>query len=275
MRTKAEGIGIAQEQRPQVWEQPTLAIWRRYAKLRTQLYPYLVAADREYRRTGMPIMRHLALTHPDDRAAATRHDQLMFGPSLLAAPVLEPGRRERQLYLPRGSWVDLWGSAEYRERSGALRLGEARVLGGHRSVTLPAPLAELPLLARAGALIPMLPADVDTLAPYGRKTPGVVRLRDRDRRLRVLAFPRGRSAASFLAAGRLRSVERQGSWRLTVESPHERRYAVQASLRTLRAPFRPRSVEVDGRRIRSWDYEHETGVLGIRVRARSAQILVR
>ena len=38
----------------------------------------------------------------------------------------------------------------------------------------------------------MLPADVDTLAPYG-SAPGLVHLDDRAGRMRLLAFPRGRS----------------------------------------------------------------------------------
>ena len=50
--------------RPQIWERPTISLWRRYAKLRTQLYPYVAAAAAEYRRTGMPLMRHLALSFP-------------------------------------------------------------------------------------------------------------------------------------------------------------------------------------------------------------------
>ena len=49
-----------------------LPYWRRYTKLHTQLYPYLVAADAEYRESGMPIMRHLLLTNPGDAAGGRR-----------------------------------------------------------------------------------------------------------------------------------------------------------------------------------------------------------
>ena len=62
---------------------------------------------------------------------------------------------------------------------------------GRRRATLPAPRDELPLLVRAGAVLPLLPADVDTLAPYAGA--GVVRLADRRDRMQLLAFPRGRS----------------------------------------------------------------------------------
>jgi alpha-glucosidase (family GH31 glycosyl hydrolase) len=276
MRTKAEGIGVSAAQRPQVWEQPTLPIWRRYAKLRTQLYPYLVAADREYRRTGLPLMRHLALTDERDPVAAGRDDEFRVGPDLLAAPVTTPGARTRRLYLPAGGWVDLWRAAAYRPRTGGLRLGAARVLRGGRAVTVPAPLDELPLLARAGALLPLLPADVDTLAAAPRGRP-IVGLRDRRNRLELLALPRGRGSARFDADGRLRSLEGRGRWTLAVAASRARSVRLQASLRTLRRPFRPRSVTLGGRPLarRAWRFDGRTGVLRARFSARRATLVVR
>jgi alpha-glucosidase (family GH31 glycosyl hydrolase) len=275
MRTKAEGIGIGQDSRPQVWEEPVLPIWRRYAKLRTQLYPYLVAADREYRRTGMPIMRHLALAHPDDRRAAGIEDEFMFGDDLLAAPVLEPGQTERSLYLPRGRWVDFWRSVSFEAGAGSFELGEARVLPGGGDVTVPAPVEELPLLVRAGALVPMLPAAVDTLSGYGAETPGVVRLRDRRRSLRLLAFPRGSSSAGLYGDGELRSREGAREWRLRIDTPRELWVSVVASLATLKRPFRPESVEIDGRPAEDWSYDRDRRVLELRLGPSAETLVVR
>jgi hypothetical protein len=68
------------------------------------------------------------------------------------------------------------------------------VLRGGRRATLPAPLGELPLLARAGTLLPLLPADADTLAPYGERAP-VTSLREPAGERVLLAWPRGRSSA--------------------------------------------------------------------------------
>ena len=159
MRTQADGIAVPDKPRPQVWDPDQIANWRRYAKLRTQLYPYLAAADGEYQRTGLPLMRQLALVYPDDPAAAGRDDEFLFGPDLLAAPVVEPRATERSLYLPQGRWVDLWRSAavprERRRAAHAAGEGASAVAG---DVTVPAPLDELPLLARAGAVLPLLPA---------------------------------------------------------------------------------------------------------------------
>ena len=65
MRTEANGVAVPSRDRPQIDDPDVLPVWRRWAKLRTQLYPYLAAADAQYRRTGLPLMRHLSLTNPD------------------------------------------------------------------------------------------------------------------------------------------------------------------------------------------------------------------
>jgi hypothetical protein len=70
-------------------------------------------------------------------------DQYMFGPALLVNPVHTTGATTRSVYLPIGStWYDFW--------TGITSAG-----GG--SVTAQAPLAIIPIYARAGAIIPMGP----------------------------------------------------------------------------------------------------------------------
>jgi alpha-glucosidase (family GH31 glycosyl hydrolase) len=274
MRTKRSGIAIPSYERPQVFDPETLPVWRRYTKLHTQLLPYIQAADATYRATGLPLMRHGLLTHPADPRAARADDQFMFGPDLLAAPVLEPGAIRRRLYAPAGRWIDLWRSATYQRRYGSLRLGRASLLGGRREHTLPAPLVQLPLLVRAGAVIPLLPAEVDTLAPY--RGPGVVRLADRRGRIDLLASPRGDSTAAMgVRPERIGSLERGGTWRLTVRGKRARLYSLQASLATLRRPFAPSSLTIAGRPLRDWSYDRRTRVLRARFRLRSGTLLVR
>ncbi len=278
MRTQANGVAVPEKDRPQITDPEILPTWRRYAKLRTQLYPYLTAADRTYRRTGLPLMRHLALTDPGDTTAAAQDQQFMFGPDLLAAPVTEPGQRKRRLYLPRGKWVDLWRSATYRRfHSGALRMGRARMITGGRFAELPAPLDELPLMARAGTTLALLPANVDTLSRYGRGT--AVRLADRPRRFELLAFPRGRSRSTFGEAGRISSREGRRRWDLRLTGRRRSSYVLQASMSTLRRPFRPRCVKLGRKRVarRRWRYDRVARVLRVRfgVRGRSGVLRVR
>ncbi len=275
MRTKRSGIALPPYERPQVFDPEILPVWRRYTKLHTQLHPYLLAADRLYRRTGMPLMRHLALTWPRDRGALAQEDQFMFGPSFLAAPVTAPGVTSRQVYAPAGRWIDFWRSVAFVERSGAFALRRAKVLRGGRSHMLPAPLEQLPLLVRAGAVVAMLPADVDTLAPFGRSR-GLVHLDQRRGRMTLLAFPRGRTGSTFNDGERLLSAEGRAGWSLRVAGARRRVYSLQASLATLSRRFTPCRVALDGRALarRSWSYRRATGILSARFIARRGTLAV-
>jgi alpha-glucosidase (family GH31 glycosyl hydrolase) len=273
MRTEANGFALPPKPRPQITDADVLPVWRRYAKLRTQLYPYLAAAEAEYQRSGLPVMRHLALVFPDDPQAVAQDEQFMFGPDLLAAPVVAPGATEREVYLPEGRWVDFWRAVSYREGDGSLRLGGAETLRGRETVAVNAPLDRLPLLARAGAVIPLLPASVDTLASYpdgGRAQEGIVGLDDVRGRLELLAFPRGTSQAPLGDRGTSRSRETRRGWRLKVAGAKGTRFELSASLATLHRPFRPCRVTLKNRRIRRkrWSYDGQTQVLDVRFRSR-------
>ena len=279
MRTQANGYSLRNDRarRSQVWNAGVLPIWRRYAKLRTQLYPYISAASRTYQRTGLPIVRHLALTHPADPASARAQREFMFGPHLLAAPVVERGARTRSLRLPRGRWIDLWRSASYDRRLGGLRLGRTSVLAGGRSVRLPAPLDELPLLVKSGTLIGLLPPDTDTLAEEGKQK-GLVHLRERRYRLHVLAFPRAISRADLGTAVKALSVERRGRWSLRLRAARKKHaFRLQASLANLRRPFRPCSVRLKGRKLkrRLWRYDRRTRVLHAHFKVKRGTLVVR
>lgn len=250
MRDQADGYIVGDGRaRAQILAPEQIGIWRRYSKLRTQLYPYVEAAAAEYRRTGMPMMRALALQFPRDSRAAGVEDQYMFGPDLMVAPVTAAGETARRVYLPKGRWFDLWRSLRFNQ-AGGYRLDLARAArvpgGGWRE--LAAPISEIPVLARAGAMLVTVPDDVDTLSPYGDPA-GTVRLADRSAR-RLLALPAGLSTARFQDSGRLRSREykRRGLWRLAIRDTQRRRWRVQAALGSLNKPFRPRCLKVDGRR---------------------------
>ena len=222
MRTEADGFTLNSTQtRAQIFDPDVLPVWARYAKLRTQLQPYLASAERTYDRTGMPLMRQLALAYPNDERAAHRDDEYLLGPDVLVAPVLAPDATRRKLYLPRGRWVEFWRSVSLDKR-GAPRLRSPRVLTGGRSVEVAAPANQIPLFIRAGAALPLLPADVQTLSDYGS---GVVHLRDRPDERALLAWPeQGRSStAAPTADARVRSsLQGDGSWLLQVRQRRTR-----------------------------------------------------
>jgi alpha-D-xyloside xylohydrolase len=235
MRNQANGLGQPRPERPQPLDDETLPLWRSMASLRTRLWPYLAAARETYARTGLPLMRHAALTHPDDPALVDRDDQYLLGGDLLAAPVLDPGARARAVRVPAGTWVDLW-------RSGGLEPSGARLLRGPATATLPAPLGRPPLLVRAGALLPLLSSDVASLSKYADAPGGTVGLAERADHRTMLAWPRGRSRAALGPEGSATSVEDRRGWTLTIRSRTVRTVAVQAALGALRRPFVPCAV---------------------------------
>ena len=95
-----------------------------------------------------------------------------LGDDLLVAPALDPGRRERKLWLPPGRWVDWWRSIRYHPATRRFSLRRhPRILRGPRVVTLPAPLGYPPLLLRAARRLRLLHPSVTSLyAPHTRRT---------------------------------------------------------------------------------------------------------
>jgi len=241
MRTEADGFSLTSSPRAQIVDKDVLPVWARYAKLRTQLYPYLDAAEKTYDRSGMPIMRQLGLAHPDDPQALARDDEFLFGPDILAAPVLSQGATRRKVYLPEGRWIDWWRSVTL-DADGAPRLKAPTLLEGGREHTVDAPLDELPLFVREAAALTLLPADVRTLSTYGEGN--TVRLADRAGRRTVLA------------------------WRAPLKLRQERRRRVDLQLAL---PRKPRCLKVGRRKTR---FRYAAGVLRASVKARNATIRV-
>lgn len=122
---------------PDFLEPSLQELFRRYARLRYSLIPYLYSAAHIAAVTGMPITRAMPLMYPDDRHCRDLCQQFMLGDFLLVAVYTD------QVYLPEGDWFDYWTGERY---SGA------RSLDYH----LP-PQAGGPLFVRAGAILPLWP----------------------------------------------------------------------------------------------------------------------
>jgi alpha-D-xyloside xylohydrolase len=118
-----------------------LALFRRYARLRSRLIPYLQSHGVAAAASGVPLMRPMVLEFPDDPAAWPFDLQYCLGRELLVSPVVREGG-EVTTYLPRGRWVDWW--------SGAVHAGPATL---RRTV----PLEEIPLYLRDDALVVLGP----------------------------------------------------------------------------------------------------------------------
>ncbi|MFB8182375.1 glycoside hydrolase family 31 protein [Streptomyces sp. NPDC055966] len=113
---------------------------------RRRLLPYWVTLAHLARRTGAPYVRPVWWGSPEDRALRGCEDTFLLGDALLVAPVLDPGVKRRAVQLPRGRWYDTVTEEAYE---------------GPGRVYVNAPLSRIPVLARAGAVIPVRGADGD------------------------------------------------------------------------------------------------------------------
>jgi 1,3-alpha-isomaltosidase len=85
-----------------------LDTFRRFARLREALVPYLTEQAHAGIARGLPLMRPLCLSHPYDAQAWAHPLQYMLGDHLLVAPVTAPGATTSTVHLPAGEWVDVW-----------------------------------------------------------------------------------------------------------------------------------------------------------------------
>ncbi|MGW4324013.1 glycoside hydrolase family 31 protein [Streptomyces sp. NPDC004684] len=107
---------------------------------RRRLLPYFVTLAQLARRTGAPYVRPVWWGAPEDRALRDCEDAFLLGDALLVAPVIEAGAERRGVRLPRGRWYDT---------------ATGRAYEGPGQVVVDAPLARIPVFARAGAVIPV------------------------------------------------------------------------------------------------------------------------
>ncbi len=107
---------------------------------RARLLPYFLTLAHLAQRTGAPYVRPVWWRSPEDRALRDCEDAFLLGDSLLVAPVLEAGADRRAVRLPRGRWYDT---------------ATGRAHEGPGQVLLDAPLSRVPVLARAGSVVPV------------------------------------------------------------------------------------------------------------------------
>jgi alpha-D-xyloside xylohydrolase len=141
------------------------------------------------------MMRHPFLYYPHEPEAWRDDASFFLGGSLYASAVVQRGATVKETWLPPGKWVDL---------------ADLVVYDGGRRVTIPAPLTKLPLLVKDGAMVPLLDASIDTLAPTTDPTvisPAQVA----DRLDVVVALSPGKEARMVLADGTVLVARRKAT----------------------------------------------------------------
>ena len=125
------------------WMYPEVApVIRKAMELRYRLMPYLYNTLWQAHSQDEPMLRPTFLDHENDANTFAECDDYLLGQDLLVASVVEPAQRIRDVYLPdnQEGWYDL---------------SSGKWFSAGQIISLSAALEELPLLVRAGSIIPM------------------------------------------------------------------------------------------------------------------------
>jgi alpha-glucosidase len=126
---------------PWCWGKVNEAIIKKDIELRYRLLPYIYSGFYQSQKTGIPLSRTLAINYTDDENVfdVKYQNQFLFGDAIMVAPV-ESTKFTEDVYLPAGEWYRLNTDEKFR---------------GGRSIIADAPLTDLPVFIKAGAIIPM------------------------------------------------------------------------------------------------------------------------
>jgi alpha-D-xyloside xylohydrolase len=151
-----------------------------YAKLHSQLFPFIYTYAKEATTDGLPLIRPEVLLNQTDTNTYGLSHTYYFGNEFLVAPMNLLDSTSRNVYLPAGNWYDYWTNAKYT--------------GGQNLAWSNSDTTKIPLFVREGSIIPMLANVPQTLntANYVNN-PSITTM---DSALQFLVYP-GPAPASF------------------------------------------------------------------------------
>ena len=119
----------------EIWSygEDNFKIFEHYINIRVGMKEYIKQLSDEAHEKGTPMIRSMYFEFPDDPTCLDLSDQFMFGSDYVVAPILKLGQREREVYLPKGTWKNI-------------HTGE--VVEGNRTVTVDAPLEIIPVFVK-------------------------------------------------------------------------------------------------------------------------------
>lgn len=117
-------------------------ILKKYINLRYELLPYNYTMAWQNSVNGTPLTRPLFFEETGNQTIATIDDTYLWGPNLLVAPILHQGEKIRKIYLPKGNWFDFFSDEK---------------TAGSGWIEKPVTLKNIPVFARGGSFIPMIP----------------------------------------------------------------------------------------------------------------------
>lgn len=88
-------------------------ILKKLIELRERMKPYTKKYMDIAEQSGKPIMRPMFFDFYEDEVCYTLEDQYMYGEDILFAPIVNQGQTDRQVYLPKGRWVNVYDRTVY------------------------------------------------------------------------------------------------------------------------------------------------------------------
>jgi len=148
------------------WLYPNFAQLAPVYQFRSEFVPYIYTAAATAYRTGVLAIHPMYYEYPEHDEAYLFKGQYLFGPSFLAAPVTTPSQNwtfghwnesaisQKDIWLPPGTWVEWFSAKIFEVGPNGLRL-----TGRQYSLT------DIPLFARAGAVVPLRNHDANKTWP--------------------------------------------------------------------------------------------------------------
>jgi alpha-glucosidase (family GH31 glycosyl hydrolase) len=135
------------ERRPWGYDEETFRITKSAMQFRHALIPYLYSMAWRDHSQGIPLIRPMYHLLPENEEAYSCPNQYAFGSELIAAPFIAPRDQDTRLsrqviWLPGGDWFDFF-TGEYKP--------------GDSWHAIYGSLDDIPVYARAGAIIPLGP----------------------------------------------------------------------------------------------------------------------
>lgn len=120
-------------------------ILKEFLRLRHQLIPYLYSMNSLFSKENMPLIRPMYYHNSEHNEAYQVPNEYYFGTELIVCPITKPADDEIMMgafdgWIPEGKYYDFFTGRMYE---------------GNRRITFYRDLTGLPVLAKAGAIIPM------------------------------------------------------------------------------------------------------------------------
>ena len=130
---------------PWKFDKITRSVMEEYLRLRHGLIPYLYTMNKRAHEEDLPLIQPLYYKEPEREEAYHVPNEYYFGSELLVSPITDPqDQRARaakaKTWLPEGLWADFFDGMVYR---------------GGRMMDLWRGVENIPVLMKAGAIVPM------------------------------------------------------------------------------------------------------------------------